>query len=224
MNRSDRLLIKTFEGEMTPEGFRPIRLMTARGMTEVRYYPTADPSSRAAVWVGGTGGGWDTPARGLYPRLCRELTSEGIASLRIRFRVPTLLEEAIFDTVAGLEYLHNTGATAIAITGHSLGGAVVLRAAALDSSIRAVVALATQSLGAGRLEELPPGCATLFIHGTADGVLPITNSNCLYRLAREPKRLLLLEGAGHLLDEDADRVVEEVRDWLMLYLLGYLVA
>lgn len=224
MRKTDRLIINAFEEKITPAGFRPVRLITGRGMTELRHYPAAGPSSPAAVWVGGSGGGWDSPARELYPRLCRELIAENIASLRICFRAPTLLDEAIYDAAAGIEYLHDLGATSVALIGHSLGGAVVLRAAAGDRSIRAVAALAPTSRDAGRLEELAPGCATLFIHGTADEVLPARNSQELYRLANEPKRLVLLEGAGHLLAEEADRVEEEVRDWLMLYLLGYLVA
>lgn len=37
----------------------------------------------------------------------------------------------------------------------------------------------------------------LLVHGTADTVLPPAVSEGLYRAAAEPKRLVLLPGAGH---------------------------
>ena len=40
-------------------------------------------------------------------------------------------------------------------------------------------------------------CPLLLIHGTADRVIGPGHSETLFRLAAEPKRLLLVEGAGH---------------------------
>jgi uncharacterized protein len=37
----------------------------------------------------------------------------------------------------------------------------------------------------------------LFIHGTADDVVPVSMSQQLYDAAPEPKQLLLIPGAGH---------------------------
>ena len=37
----------------------------------------------------------------------------------------------------------------------------------------------------------------LFMHGTADNVIPHTMSDDLYKLASEPKRLVKFEGASH---------------------------
>ena len=66
---------------VTEEGFEPIAIHTSRGEVEGRYY--ASPGSTCgAIFVGGAGGGFDTPVRGwLYPRLCKELQSDGIACL-----------------------------------------------------------------------------------------------------------------------------------------------
>ena len=195
-------------------GYCGVELRTDRGPVACRYY-RAPGASRAVVYVGGVGGGWDTPARGLYPRLCEDLQGEGIAGLRVRFRDPRLLSEAAHDVLAGLRYLESDGIEAAAAIGHSFGGAVVIRAAALWPNVRTVVTLATQSYGAEPVVDLAPGASILLVHGTDDEVLPPRCSELLYGLAREPKRLLFYDGAGHVLDEAAEEVRRAVRDWLV---------
>ena len=201
------------------EGYRTVRLETKRGDVVCRYYAAAPDVERAAVWVGGVGGDFDTPAQGLYPRLCRELTAEGIASLRVRFRYPTILEEAVYDLLAGVRHLEREGVLGpVALIGHSFGGAAVIQAAARAPAVRAVVTLATQSYGADPVSRLAPRCAVLLIHGTADEVLPPSSSEHLYRLAGEPKAIRLHKGAGHGLDEAAPEVEREVREWIAAWL------
>ncbi len=99
------------------DGYHPVTLTTTRGAIAPRYYPTPGGHS-AALWVGGIGGNWDSPARDLYPRLALDGVEEGIASLRVRFRHPTVLEEAVADALAGLWYLERLGVQAVALTGH----------------------------------------------------------------------------------------------------------
>jgi fermentation-respiration switch protein FrsA (DUF1100 family) len=41
------------------------------------------------------------------------------------------------------------------------------------------------------------GCPVLVIAGTAHTVVPVSQSQQLFRAAREPKRLLILQGADH---------------------------
>ena len=199
---------------MTENGYRPVTLDTDRGVIECRYYDAPGARS-AAVWVGGAGGGWDTPANGLYPRLSEVLADDGIASLRVRFRHARLLEEAAFDVLAGIAHLERAGIDAFALVGHSSGGAVVIRAAAASAAVRSVVALATQGYGADAVRWLSPRCSILLVHGTADSVLPPSSSEYVHRLAREPKRLVLYEGAEHGLEEVADDVAELVRSWVV---------
>lgn len=194
--------------------YRPVTLETDRGEVECRYYDAPGARS-AAVWVGGAGGGWDTPAGDLYPRLSEELADEAIASLRVRFRNPTLLDEAAFDVLAGIAHLERTGIGAFAVIGHSFGGAVVIRAAAVSGAVRTVVALATQSYGADPVRQLSPRCSILLVHGTADRVLPASTSQYVHRLAREPKRLVVYDGAEHGLDEVAENVRALVRSWIV---------
>jgi pimeloyl-ACP methyl ester carboxylesterase len=197
------------------EGFEPVSLVHDGLATEGRFYPAAG-TRKGAIWIGGVGGGWDTPARGLYPRLCAELRlgEAGIGSLRVRFRRSTDLDSSVEDVLAGIDHLEHDGIEAIAVVGHSFGGAVAIRAAARAASVRAVATLATQSFGADPVVRLGPRCATLFVHGMADRVLPPVCSRSLHALAREPKQLRLYPGADHGLDEVADEVHDLVSGWI----------
>ena len=200
-------------GAVTAEGFRPVTLDTGRGPVEARLSP-APGATRGALWVGGIGGGFDTPARGLYPRLAGDLRERKVTSLRVRFRHSTDLSEAVHDASAGLAFLERCGVRAAAVTGHSFGGAVAIRAAvAAPALVRSVVTLATQGAGADAVRDL--AAALLLVHGEADEVLAPTCSLYVARLAGEPKRLVLIPGAGHNLDEAAESVCREVRDWIL---------
>jgi alpha/beta superfamily hydrolase len=203
-----------------PEGdYLPVQIRTSRGTVACRYYPVPG-ATHGAVWVGGVGGGFDSPAQDLYPRLCRELTAEGIASLRVRFRHPTILAEAVLDVLAGLAFLRGQGVSQAALVGHSFGGAVVIRAAAAGAVVRAVVTLATQSYGTEAAGDLAPRCSLLLLHGRADRVLPFLCSQDVSGRAGEPKRLVLYDGADHGLDEVAGQVRDETRAWVVERLQG----
>ena len=198
-------------------GYREIAVPGARGPVACRWY-AAHVKGAAVVWVGGVGGGWDTPAKQLYPRLAVRLQEDDIGSLRVRFRNPTDLEEAVHDVSTGLRYLQQEGVERLGFVGHSFGGAVVIEASTTTPLARAVVTLATQSYGADRVGELNRNCAILLIHGTRDHVLAATNSQYVHRLAHEPKRLQLYSGASHGLDEAAEDVEQLVYEWLMTHL------
>ncbi len=199
---------------ITDDGYMTVRFSTDRGEIDARYYESAR-QGRAAIFVGGIGGDFDTPARGLYPRLCLELLPEGISSLRVAFRHPTDLEESVLDVLAGLSFLKMKGTKMACLVGHSFGGAVVIRAAVFSDIVHTVVTLATQCNGADAAAKLRPGCSLLLIHGRDDPVLSPYCSSMVYGLAHEPKRLSTYRGAGHGLDESAEDVHKEVFDWII---------
>ena len=202
------------QGEQQPEGYYPLKLTMDEAVIHGRYYP-AEQARQAAIWVGGVGGDWDSPAQDLYPLLCHELTKAGIASLRIRYRQPTDLEASIMDVLAGVRYLQDQGIETIALIGHSFGGAVVIQAAAQSLAVRTVVTLATQSYGTEAVPELATRCSLLLLHGTADPILPFHCSEQVHQQALDPKQLILYPDAGHRLDEVADQVYLTVHDWLL---------
>jgi cephalosporin-C deacetylase-like acetyl esterase len=210
-------------GEITNDGYTPVRLVTSRGgggWVDCRYYYTAG-ASNAVIWVGGVGGGWDTPAKGLYPHLCQKLIIKDINSLRVCFRYPTDLCESVLDVIEGIHFLERQGIESVGLVGHSFGGAVVIQAAAADASsntVRTVVTLSTQSYGAQGVSRLKQESSILLIHGTDDKVLPSYCSSYLYNLANDPKEIIFYKGATHGLDEAAEQVHQMVHDWLVKHL------
>lgn len=53
----------------------------------------------------------------------------------------------------------------------------------------------------------------LLVHGSHDETVPVSHAQRLYQIAREPKQLVIINGAGHRLRQD-DRAVNAVLDWL----------
>ncbi|MEA2692234.1 MAG: hypothetical protein QOJ16_1621 [Acidobacteriota bacterium] len=196
------------------EGYEPVTVETDHGSIDLRLYGV--PEARVAtVFVGGAGGGWDTPGRGrLFPDLCTDFQAMGIAALRVRYRYPNDLVECSLDLLTGLRFLANDGVEIAALVGHSFGGAVVAQAAANADGVRTVVLLSTQSHGVEGIGQVQRACSTLVVHGTADELLPPSCSQYAYDLAPEPKRLSLYEGARHGLDEGGERLRREIRDWI----------
>ena len=204
------------------EAYDVVEIETDRGTTTCRYYE-AEGARAGVVMVGGVGGGFDTPGRELYPRLAEGLQNDRIGALRVRYRHPTNLVESVVDTAIGMRYLESRGIRAIGLVGHSLGGAVVIQAAAGDPLVRVVVALSTQDAGTGPVARLAGRAAVLLIHGDADTVISPRSSEEVYRRTHEPKRLVIYEGAGHALDEAAESLAVEVKAWLLKHLPGTLV-
>lgn len=205
--------------------YQLVKLDTQRGEIVCRYYSsnTHNPASVAVVYVTGVGGGWGTPAIGLYPRLCCSLARIGIDGLRVRYRHPTDLLESVFDTLAGIAFLREEHRIkAIGLVGHSFGGAVVIQAAVQASDIvSTLVTLATQSYGAAHvISKLKYGTSALMIHGSDDKVLPAYCSEEVYQKAHDPKQIVLCQGASHGLDEVSEEVYELVYDWLVNSLLS----
>ena len=193
---------------------RPGRVDTGRGVVDTLAYP-ADGGG-AVVLVGGIGGGFDSPARGLYVRLGETLPAAGVSVLRVRFRHPGDLEESVFDVRAAVSSLSGGGATRFAIVGHSFGGAVAISAGAAEPHVATVVTLSTQSYGAQAAADLDR--PLLLVHGEADPVLPPGCSVAVHRIAKEPKELVVLPGTGHNLDEEADRAHDVVFEWLVRHM------
>lgn len=209
------IAVRAIHAEPGAGAYQAIRVETDRGDIALRYRPARDAGT-AVICLGGAAGGWDSPGAGkLYPQLCQELPERGVGVLRVRYRQPASLEESVLDVLAGAHFLATRGVERLALVGHALGGAVAAQAAANLENVRALVTLATQAQGLEALASVPEECACLFIHGEDDAVLPPSCSRYGYDLAPEPRYLRIFGGAGHDLDEVAESLRRELREWLL---------
>ena len=165
------------------------------------------------VGVGRTAGASPAPRMAFYVRLAERLAIEGIASLRLDYRLPNDLYECVLDTLAGTTLLLGVGFKRLALVGHSFGGAVVIAAAPYNDKIVAVVGLSSQSAGAQRVSEVAPR-PLLLVHGADDAIIPVRASQFIYDLADQPKELRYFQGAGHGLNECREELDELLHGWL----------
>ncbi len=200
---------------------REITLSTARGPVRCAYH-AVEAATAAVLAVGGTDGGLDGPADALYPDLADDLAAIGLATLRVDFRgriAPGSVAEGVHDLEAGLEFLRGEGLQRFGVVGHSFGGAVVIATAAEAADVVTIATLSTQTAGAQPVSTLAPR-PVLFIHGLDDIRLSPDCSRLLYRLAGEPKRIELLEGARHSLRQRREDVRRLLREWFAETLPG----
>lgn len=191
----------------------PVWLDTTRGPIDCLLHRASGAGETAVLWAPGARGGFGGPADGLYEVLAQELAGRGTASLRLDYRHPANLDESTLDVLAGIWYLVGIGRTRTALVGHSFGGGVVISAARYSSHVRAVAALASQTLGAEDVVLLRPR-PLLVVHGGADAVLPVANAALIYGWASKPKRLVTYAGAGHGLRECRAELRKLLLDWL----------
>ncbi|WP_324676609.1 alpha/beta hydrolase [Hymenobacter sp. GOD-10R] len=204
--------------EQVVDGVEELTFHTNVGRMPARLHP-APAGAPAVVWVGGAGGGLDGPAWGMYPRLAGQLAARHIASLRLHYRLPNHLEDCVVDTLLAVQHLvQQRGYGAVALVGHSFGGAVVISAGALSHDVKAVVAMSSQTYGTDLAPQVSPR-PLLLLHGTTDEILPATCSENIYDRAQQPKELILYPNCRHGLDECRDQVDADVVRWLTQQLL-----
>ena len=187
-------------------------LRTTRGDIPAIQHAAVD-STRAVVWVCGARGGFGGPGSGLYAELAQELTEVGITSLRMDYRYPNNIQECALDLVAGVNYLKAMGYGPAVVVGHSFGGAVVIAGGSISDHVAGVVSLSPQTYGAQGAGWLSP-TPLLVVHGKADTRLPFSCAVAIHDWAKEPKELVLYEGAEHRLDECREELGELLRAWI----------
>lgn len=190
-------------------------IYTMEGLLTILWHGPADTEPEAAVvCMGGAMGGLLGPDGGLYQRLGRSLAALGIGLLRVGYRRPNHLETCVHDVVAAMELARLRGVERLATVGHSFGGAVAIQAAALHDrqTVPAIVTLATQSGGCEPAEQLNDR-DLLYIHGTADTILPYQASE-MVRMLAETGELWLIDGADHMLSPAGDQIHDRLVDHL----------
>ena len=189
-----------------------LRFQTNRGNMDAILHraPNAD---QAVIWVCGARGGFGGPGPGTYARMAQQFAGNGITSLRLDYRMPNDVFECALDLLAGVTHLKDTGHQPVVVVGHSFGGAVVIAAGANSSHIKGVVALSPQTFGAGMAGKVAPR-KLLVVHGKADTRLPFSCGQQIYDMAKEPKELVLYEGAEHRLEECRDDLETLLGRWI----------
>lgn len=211
-----QLSLQTLTRGSLEEGVQTLVFHTDAGRITGKYHPAKPPirkPARAVIWVGGSGGGLDGPAGGLYPEACTRLQKLGMAGLRLHYRQPNDLPACVLDVLLAVHFLRAEGVERVALVGHSFGGAVVITAGALSGDVTAVVPMSTQTYGADLAPQVSPR-PLLLIHGTDDEVLSSLCSEIVYAAAREPKKLKLFPGARHGLDSVREDLLHLLTTWL----------
>jgi len=119
----------------------------------------------------------------------------------------------VLDLLAGIAFCKATGCDPVVLVGHSFGGAVVVAAGAASSHVWGVVALSPQTYGAHGAGLLSPR-PLLVVHGKADTRLPYSCAMQIYQWAREPKELVLYDGAEHRLEECRVELEKLLGEWI----------
>ncbi len=201
------------------DSFEFVCIETSRGKVECKYY-TAEEADRGIVLLGGAGGDFQTPADHLYPRLGDYFKEVGISSLNVKFRKTGNLAESITDILVGIEFLKSENIKTFGLIGYSFGGAVSVQAAFNETDVKTIVLISTQTSGLNPISFLPKETSVFIIHGEEDEIIPPELAVQIYEQAHEPKRIEIFDtGASHNLDEIADEIYEEVRDWIIKYLI-----
>src|SRR5690606_32428358 len=128
----------------------------------------------------------------------------------------------VADGIAALDQALARDPSRTVVFGHSLGGAIAIAAAAERPAVRAIAAESTfpsyraaarctapalgflvpllVSAGHDPIDALRRGRPRplLVIHGSDDRITPLQLAHELFAAAPEPKRLCIVEGAGHL--------------------------
>ena len=185
---------------------------TSRGDVPAILHAAPD-SKQGVIWVCGARGGFGGPAKGAYSRLSESFTAQGITSLRLSYRQPNVFPECMLDLLAGVTFFQSTGYEPVIMVGHSFGGAVVIAAGAASHHVCGVVSLSPQTYGANMAGLLSPK-PLLVVHGKSDTRLPYSCGVQIHEWAKEPKELVLFEGAEHRLDECGDELESLLGRWI----------
>lgn len=190
--------------------FRVI-ITTSRGDVTAYLHP-CEGRTGVAIFIGGAGGGVEGPADHVYRRLADDLVAKGVTSLRLEYREAGEFAECVLDTLAACSFLKGIGASEAVLVGHSFGGAVAIKGGELAPLVKAVVAMSSQRFGTQDVERL--GKPLFLIHGADDEVLLPAASEDIFGRAQEPKRMVILPGAGHGLAEVSRDVYGMLDDYI----------
>lgn len=198
-----------------PAAHTTFKIKNRDGDVRCEFYKAG--SDKGVIYMHGVGGGTHGPAN-IYHPLAEDLQESGISSLLIDCRHDTDLDECISDVIACIDHLDNNyHIDKIGLIGWSFGGAVVIAASVADRRVKTVITVASQSSGTKDVDRIAPR-SILLIHGTCDNTLNYMSSVDIAERARQPKELVLYQGADHCISQNCGEMYELVREWFLEHL------
>jgi len=197
--------------ESDEAGWLEVELDTTRGLITL-LMAAYEGGTGVAIFLAGAGGGDRGPANEIFVRLGNDLAANGVSAIRVKYREPGEFEECVADAMAALSFLKAVGAERVVLVGHSFGGAVAVKTGELSPLATAVCSMSTQRYGTFEVEDL--GKPLLLLHGSRDDVLDKAASEDVYERAKDPKEIVILEGAGHGLQESEEEVFKLVKSFV----------
>lgn len=185
---------------------------SSRGPIKLQTFMAPD-ADLGVIYIGGIGGGFDSPAKNVYTRLGCALREKGISSVHLCFRKLSPFPETVHDVRAAVAHLNQTGHKRVILVSHSLGSASAICAASFEPSVVGVAAMSSQPYGANRVTTFGSK-RLLVITGLLDVVEPPCWSSAIYKQCPGDKEIAYFLGS-HPLDECGDAVYERIFNWIL---------
>ena len=161
----------------------------------------------------------------------KALNSFGFPVLRFNFRGTGLSQGEhdhgigeVDDVRAALDWLDIELHLPLIFAGFSFGAAVGLKAACIDSRVKAAISVGTPVVPVAADTELPRTYTFDFLHdcpmpkllvsGARDQFGPRTKLEALVRSLPEPKKLVVIEGADHFFEGRLRELREAIETWV----------
>ena len=163
--------------------------------------------------------------------IMKALNSFGFPVLRFNFRGTGLSQGEhdhgigeVDDVRAALDWLDIELHLPLIFAGFSFGAAVGLKAACIDSRVKAAISVGTPVVPVAADTELPRTYTFDFLHdcpmpkllvsGARDQFGPRTKLEALVRSLPEPKKLVVIEGADHFFEGRLRELREAIETWV----------
>ena len=171
----------------------------------------ADNASGAVILASGSYGGVAGPS-GIYGEFARRLKASGITCVQLCYTQLHQVDPCVLDVLAAIESLASRGIKQVALVGWSFGAAVVVNAAVESPLVVGVAMIAGHRKRSEAVAQLSPR-RLLLLHCTADKVMSVEHAQVLYKMASEPKELMLFDGGDHDFSKLAQELTDKLFEW-----------